>query len=248
MKTVSLQERYTLKAGDQSCFKDKICYSSPIDDSRLSVIGRVQILAIPSWVACDVKGRSPQPYRDTAQPPTGSAPSPRQEAAPQLRHSLPPDGSGEMLSNDVAGGVSCSLMSVPAPGSAGREWASAAQPNRSLCSPAAGRLLPPTLCPAPVHRGGEKEAPPTPSLPQIYRGNLPSFLRPWQRDSRPWPPLTPPVTSPRRRLGTAQVSRGCAGRTRTSPAGGRRWGRGGGARSFVGDSPAAHDSCAAPQC
>lgn len=47
------RERYTLKAEDQNYLKDKTCYSSPTDDSdsRLAVIGRVQILAIASGAA-----------------------------------------------------------------------------------------------------------------------------------------------------------------------------------------------------
>ncbi|KAK4811867.1 hypothetical protein QYF61_012285 [Mycteria americana] len=77
---VSERERYTLKAGDQSYLKYRICYSSRTDDSesRLAVTGRAQILAIPSGAAwgSDVTGRSPQPYRGTAQPPATSRPPP----------------------------------------------------------------------------------------------------------------------------------------------------------------------------
>lgn len=73
-------ERYTLKAGDQSYLKGKMCYSSPTDDSesRLAVIGKAQITAIPSGAAwgSDEKGRLPQPYQGTAQPPAGSRPPP----------------------------------------------------------------------------------------------------------------------------------------------------------------------------
>lgn len=131
-----------------------------------------------------------------------------------------------MLSDDVAGGVSCSLMSVPAPGSAGREWASAAEPQPLLAGckrDPASHTLP---GPGPPRRGKQG---PTPSLPRIHRGNLANFLRPWHRDSLPWPRPTTPATSPRRKVGTAQVSRGCAGRRRlpgSAPTLGPEQGRG----------------------
>lgn len=76
--------------------------------------------------------------RHCSAPGRESAPSHSRRAAPsgpaQHRHSLPLDGGGGMLSDDVAGGVRCSLMSVPAPGSAGREWASGAQRSRAAAS------------------------------------------------------------------------------------------------------------------
>lgn len=245
------RERYTLKAGDQSYLKDKICYSSPTDhsESRLAAVGRAQILAIPSGAARgrDVKGRSPQPYRGTAQPPAGSQPPPaRGGQLPQPRSSPPTRRRWRdalrrrvwrsQLLFDVS---TCSGL-----GGAGVGERSSAWPSLSLCSPAAGGLLPPTVCPAPVRPGGERGAP-TPSPPQIHRRNLPNFLHPWHQDSLPCPPPTPPATSPHQRLGTAQVSRGCAGRRRPSPAGHPRWGRGGGAESFEGESPSANASCAA---
>lgn len=155
-----------------------------------------------------------------------------------------------MLSDDVAGGVSCSLMSVPAPGSAGRDWAGGAQRSRAADSAhqlQEGFCLPHSARPpsAPAGKGQRRGG--TPSPPRIHWGNLPNFLHPWHRDSLPWPPPTPPATSPRRRLETAQVSRGCAGRRRTSPARRPRWGRGGGAKSFAEESPPEHPSCAALQ-
>lgn len=86
-----------------------------------------------------------------------------------------------MLSDDAADGVSCSLMSVPALGSAGREWASGAERSRAAAS--APQLqegsVPQTLPgPRPPRRAKPRREASTSSTPQIHQGNLPNFLHP----------------------------------------------------------------------
>lgn len=121
---------------------------------------------------------------------------------PRSAPAFPPTGGGEGCSVCLCARVSSSLMSEPAPGSAGRQR-NRAQPSLSRCSPAVGGLVPPASPAGQLGNPARPIAEPPRELAQLSPCPLPALAAMAPGNS------SRNFSAPEARNGSGE--RGCAG-------------------------------------